>query len=191
MKKLDVGLAKKLKETIGEINRFMYHLIAITIEVIPGQVKNKAFMNVLKLHKHAFERISKNVAFHGYAKVILLHDPSKMEEKQESGIPGYQKHAIEKNIKDGEKKKMDAEVERRVKEALKNQAEENKEAEKEVNKEAEEKARLEDDFNKAIAGTKAEMNAYIEANSIDPGDAKTNEELIAVIVAWYNAKMDQ
>ena len=55
----------------------------------------------------------------------------------------------------------------------------------------EEKARLEDDFNKAIAGTKAEMNAYIEANSIDSGDAKTNEELIAVIVAWYNAKMDQ
>ena len=196
LKSLDSSMS--VKEEINHYDRKMYHVIGIKIEARPNEAKNKVIANTIQLHKHGFDKLEKNFRFLGYTKLIVLHDPTNLDEDPDVVVPAHQKAKIKSDVEKDVKAEMEAEIEKRVEERMAKQAKENdakveadaKLKEKE-DKEVEAIKAFEDEFATAIVGTKAVLLAYANKHGIVLTEkAKDNDSRIKEISNWFDAKME-
>lgn len=205
---IDRDLAKSTNLEVSKVNRKYHHAILVRVQDRPGQVKNKVTASVQTYHKGGFDKIVKNPAFFGCSKVILLHDPALLEEDEEVQVPQHVKTAIESETKKELKADIDAEVEKRVQARMdaykKEQTEKSnkitqdlKDSQKQGQQPAdvkeltddERKAELEDDFAKAMAGNKPELEVFLNKYKIGHGDLTNNEGRTKRIKAWFETEM--
>lgn len=118
----DKKAAQALSETINKKDGNYYHSILLRFTVVPGSRKNDMHMSIVKNHKNAFDRLSKNVGVAQADKMILLHDPSVMKEQPKSIAPAHHVTAAKEvvsaeqaaaNAKEFDAK-VNAEVEKRM-----------------------------------------------------------------------------
>ena len=114
LSEIDKKAAKKLSSEIKESDKRMYHSIGVKIETVANSAKNKVVLQVIKHHKHGFERFSKDFQLHGFMKIIVLHNPENLEEKEEKHIPQHIKTATRSEIEKELREKFDAELEEKV-----------------------------------------------------------------------------
>lgn len=203
---LDKSLARKLKSMINHIDRFAYHAILIKVKLKPGAIKNTVVMNVQKYAKHGWEKISKGFAFQGFTNVILLHDPSLMDEKQGAQVPQHIISQAKSEAKKDVKSEMEAEVNKRVQEKMDAYKKEQKELAVEKAKEAKEAKKpkpdvkeltddqkieaLENDYTQAMAGNMPELKAFMTKYGIPAADLTNNEGRQKRIKSWFEAEME-
>lgn len=187
LKELGVGEdLKKIPSSIGSSERRMYHVVLLSVRLIPGSVKNEVKITVSKYHRRGFEKIEDNFTNHA-DKIFVLHNPEDMDEKEETIIPAYEAAKTEEEIRKEVKDEMEDEVKKRVDEALKKQREEIELAS------YKDKPKL-DVSGLAESDTTVEvMRNFSKENNLNLKGAKTKEEVISALVkavAEHNAKID-
>lgn len=79
---MDKKQAEKLNEVIeGEKESKMYHVALVKITTVEGAAQNDVNVQIQQYHPNGFEKIKKNFAFHGFTKIVVVHDPSQKVEK--------------------------------------------------------------------------------------------------------------
>lgn len=201
---LDKSLARKLKSMINHIDRFAYHAILIKVKLKPGAIKNTVVMNVQKYAKHGWEKISKGFAFQGFTNVILLHDPSLLDDKERMAVPGHVISQAKSEAKKDLKAEMEEEIKKRVKEKTEAYITEQENLAKEKAKEDdkpeatvkeltdnEKFEELQNDFTQAMAGNKPELDAFLTKYGIKAADLANNEGRKKRIKAYFEAEMEK
>lgn len=118
LSKLDKDQEGKLKETINYLDRKHYHVIRIEIQTIEGEAKNKVKFNISKHHSNGFEKLKKTFKMMGINRLIILHDPTKLNEKETPTVPAHQKESIEARVRREMKEQHDSEIKQKVSEGI-------------------------------------------------------------------------
>lgn len=184
---LDKRQAKKLKDVIDHKNRKYYHVIAVTIIPNPGEAKNTIKTNIHKLHPRSFEKFEKNHGLVNVNRIIILHDPTLLEEEEVKILPKHEKESIEAKIRREMKVQHDAELSEKIAKGVA-KALEKKENESE-NEIDDNDVQWLKDYNEAIEkDLKADLLGFADKYKIDMTGAKDNVERTAKIDAWKEAK---
>ena len=194
---LDPSLVEALKEgEINECDRKLYHIMTVTIESRAGQIKNDVNTNIVKLHKHGFERLAKNYVFQGISKLVVLHDPSQLDEVEKPFVPLHQKESIEAKVKRELKAKHDAEIAEAVQNAIEDANKPKTEEKASTTEETEEAEDGNPDemveiYNEVMEnGKKADFLAFGLEYGIDGiEDAKDNDARKALLKTWFEQKV--
>ena len=206
MEAVEKGLSKKIKEKINHADRKHFHVVLVKVTDRPGQVKNKVSVSVQMFAKHGWEKIQKNFQFLGFNKIALLHDPTLLDEKEEVVIPTHARQAATIAATKEVNAEMDAEIEKRVEarlkarqDALDKEAKAKADAAKEAAKAKEAPAKeltedekveeLQNDYAKAMAGNKPELEAFLNKYGISSGDLTNNEGRKQRITKWFESEM--
>lgn len=121
------GLADSVSQEIPHANR--KHVVVAMVKIVdkPGEVENEVKVDTVCYDPKRFERMKKRFQFHGYTKMIVLHDPSQIEDEGDAPVvPLHEKRKTEAEIRAEVQAEMDLEVEKRVAQKLKEKAEQNK-----------------------------------------------------------------
>lgn len=161
------------------------HYVSAMVKVIdkPGQPKNEVKIDVICQDKLRFERMSKNFLFHGYSKMVVLHDPSNLEEEDDFKAPLHVERKTEEEIR----KELQGEMDEKFKTRLDAEMKKFKESQKQESKgqEGADQNPI-DEGKKVIQEMKgADLETYATANEIDLTGLKTVEEKRTAILTWY------
>ncbi len=187
----DEVLLKKVPETINVKERKMYHVVLMKIRLIPGSVKNEVTLSVHKYHAAGYKKISENFVGQ-YDKIFVLHNPEEDNGEEEIIIPKHQITKTEAEIRQELEAENEAEIQKRVAEALEKQKEEVRQKEELSKYKGLQKLDV-DSIVKSEA-TIDQMKAFATANNLDLGTAKTKQEFTEALVKSveeYNLKIDQ
>lgn len=182
------GYSEDLKGKISPEIKFQdrKHYISAMVKVIdkPGSPKNDVKVDIICQDKLRFERMQKNYLFHGYAKMVLLHDPSQLEEEEDFKAPLHVTQKTEEQIRKELQGEMDDKLKKRLDEEM-NKFKESQTSTTETNKKDPKVIEFEEGkkFIELMKG--ADLEAYASANEIDLTGLKTVEEKRTAIVAWY------
>lgn len=202
------GLSEKVSEDIKDTDKFHYHVALVKVTDRPGQVNNKVNVSVHCYSKQGWEKIQKNYAFHGFSKIVLVHDPSQVEEEQPIIVPQHVTTSATASVNEKADQKKQAEIDKAVAEAKKKWIEEQKaiaDSEKEnldkaknleVNEDKvltpeEEKELLSEDYANAMAGNKPELEAFLNKYGINHADLTNNEGRKSRITKWFEEQMKE
>lgn len=96
---LDKDQAVKVKKAINIVDRKFNHVIGVKIMDRPGQVKNDTQIQTMILSDDKLKKLNKNFKFHGFAKLIILHDASQDTEDEMPVIHIQAEAKIEAKVK--------------------------------------------------------------------------------------------
>lgn len=116
---MDESLVQKLNEEINHDDRKHYHVAMVKIQDRPGQAKNKVSFFIQQYNERAFEKAKKNIAFLGFNKMVVLHDPSQLEEEEETFVPKHVAQKTESEIRKELQAEFDEKLQAKLDEALK------------------------------------------------------------------------
>lgn len=197
LKELSKKQANSISKTVRHEDRKHYHAICVRITMIEGSAKNKVTTNVVQLHEHGFKRLAKHYLSQGINKVILLHDPTQLDEKEVKHLPTHKKESIEAKIRRELKEKHEAEIKKAVSEGIdKAKEEEAKELSEKAEATSDEtgdangasktKEELEDEYNFVISdGVKDDKISFADANGINLTGATNNGQRNDKIKVWW------
>ena len=187
LKAISEDLVKGLKQKIPHADRKHYVVALVKIIDRPGEVKNAVKIDRVCYDKGRFERMTKNYAVHGYSKMIVLHDPSQLEEDDTVIIPQHVQVKTEAEIRKEVEAENEKVIEQRVKEALAEQAsQEGKDGEGDGDGPGPDGGQ--GDAPMTVEGSKAlnyfQLKEFATANKIDLGKAKAETEIRPLIENW-------
>jgi hypothetical protein len=96
---LDKDQSVKVKEAINVCDRKHNHVIGVKIMDRPGEAKNDVQIQTMILTDDKMIKLNKNPQFHGFAKLIILHDASQDTEDESPVIHVQDEEKIEARIK--------------------------------------------------------------------------------------------
>lgn len=163
------------------------HYVVAMVKVIdkPGQPKNDVKVDIICQDKIRFERMVKNYQFHGYVKMILIHDPSQLEEQESNKIPSYIKTKTEAEIRKEVEAEMEATINKRVEEAIAQKMKSNEEVQtqKEEDKDKDKEKKLTVAKLKKMNG--ADLEALAKENELDLTGLDKVEDKRNAIITWF------
>lgn len=205
LNKIVGGLASKISKTIKESDIFHYHVALVKVSDRPGQIKNKVTVSVQVYAKQGWEKIQKNFQFHGFNKIVLVHDPEKVKAAPPVQVPQHVVTAATAQAKNQSESAKQKEINDAVAKAKKQWIEDQKKeqdalaaAAKEVEVNDEEVVELTDEQKKellseeyatAMSGNKPELQAFLDKYAIPSGDLTNNEGRKKRITAWFEDQM--
>lgn len=186
---LDKDQANRIKEEIKFSDRKHHHVVGVKISDRPGQAKNDVRVQTIILNDDKFNKLKKNFAFLGFAKIILLHDASQVEDDgSEETLHVHDKQAIEARIK----KELEAKHEKEkqeLRDQLKQQAIDNKTNDDETEGDGNEGgSEIPNPFEKG--DTIDAMKEFAEENDIDLSGLKLKDEIKATLTTWFNEQSE-
>ena len=184
IKSMDESLVGKLQEEINHDDRKHYHAVMVKIEDRPGQAKNKVSFFVQQYNERAFEKAKKNVAFLGFTKIIVLHDPTQLEdEEEEVKQPLHVVQKTEAEIRKELQAEFDEKLKTKMEEALKGQSENNDQKEDQGNgSDKGSENPTPQDFVKDM--TIDAMKEFAKTNEIDVTGLKKADEFKAALISF-------
>lgn len=165
---MDPEQIQRIPETINANDQKHYHVALIRINDRPGQPKNDVNVNVQQFHPRGFDKIKKSFVFQGFAKLVIVHDPTKKSEPAKKPSPATAKAE--------------------TKDAGTDDKDETENAGKSTENDS--VSELEKEYQFAIGGNKPELIDFAEKNGIDLSSASNNPERQTVITKWFNEKME-
>ena len=199
LKAFSKGAEKSIKEAIPANNKDHFNVIMVKIIDQPGKPQNVVQSTVVCYDKQRFERVKKNFAFHGYSKMIVLHDPTKMkDQKKVDEIPSHIKAKSMAELK----AEMEAEIEKKAQAKFEAKMKEFNEAKAKAeaeSKDGEEVKTTEPDSEggEKIDGsgldelTVVQLKEYASDNQIDLKGLKTKDEIKGAVQAWIDDQNGQ
>lgn len=191
--------AEEIKKEIPFSERKFYHVVLVRFQEQRGKSKNLVFSNTQTYNKKAFRKFDKNKGLF-CDKAIILHDPTRLDEKDEVILPKYAEVKTESEIRAEVEKGMEEKIEKRVKKAL---AEQRKDFEARQNQkegidsdggDSVDDTDTEVDFSNVVIDLKDintlkldELKEYAADYEIDISKAKNRNEAIALIREWIIA----
>lgn len=173
---LDKDLLKKLNVEISANEKHYFHVILVTIFPRLNSPKNDVRFNVHQFNKRAFAKIEKNFVAQGFNKLIILHDPTNVEEEETVVVPKHVQMKTEEEIRKELQKEFDEKLKAKTQEAL----DEYKKEQKVIN-EIEKETVI--DLTKA---TSEEMQKFAQDNKIDLTGLKNKDEYRVAINTWLD-----
>lgn len=202
-----------IKEAIPADNSKHFNAIMVKVIDNPGSPNNTVKVDVICLDKGRFERMKKNFAFHGYSKMIVLHDPSLVEPPIETdGIPSHIKAKAQAEAKAEMEAEIEAKAQAKFEAKLKEfeEAKAKAEAEKgkgekvettEVDSQKPQPEGLEggegDQGGEKISSegidqlTVDQLKEYAKDNEIDLTGLKVKDEIKGAVMAWIEDQNNQ
>lgn len=179
---LDKDQAGKVKEAIKVCDRKHNHVIGVKILDRPGQAKNDVEIQTLILTDDKFKKLNKNPKFHGFAKLIVLHDASQ-DEGTETPILDIQDEAkIEAKVKAELEAKHQKEMDE-LRAKLKAEAiEDQKKSKPDGNADVDVLVK----FKTELDATVDELKEYAKDNEIDLSGLKNKSDIQLAIGTWLN-----
>jgi hypothetical protein len=191
-----MAFSKDLEGVIGEdipvANSNHYNAIMIKVIDNPGSPKNIVKADVMTFDKIRFERMLKKFPFHGFSKMIVLHDPSLNPKSDSPIVPGHVKSQTEAEIRKELEAEFDERLEAKIKEKMDAMMElkakgAKKEDEDGEGSEGGEKISS-DDIEKL---TVDELKQYAKDNEIDLTGLKVKEDIKGAVMAWIEDQNNQ
>lgn len=179
LSELDKDLLKKLNVEISENEKHYFHVILVTIFPRLNSPKNDVRFNVHQFNKRAFGKIEKNFVAQGFNKLIILHDPSNVQEEEKVVVPKHVQMKTEAEIRAELQKEFDAKLETRTQEAL---------DEYKSNAKEEKKVAPVIDLNKA---TSEELQRFAQDNKIDLKGLNNKDEYRVAINTWLEGSEEK
>lgn len=177
---MDPDLIKKIPEFISKNDAKHFHVALVKIFTREGQVKNDVSINVQQYHPNGFEKIKKSFRFHGFNKLVIVHDPTQpvTEAKEPAKLTKVQDTGAKTPEGDQNAgKKADADS--------------GKGNEGDQGDQTSPAEQLEKEYQFAITGNKAELVDFAEKKGIDLTKASNNDERKEAITGWFNAEMEK
>lgn len=188
-------------ETINEQDRKRYAVVLLRIVIRPDQVKNDVQMNVQYFTEAGYEKIKDRFQMLGYTKLVLLHDPTKMDEdftvKAEHEVKTEK--ALKEKIKSELLQEQEEEIEKRVAERLEALKQTKADSEEETKTEAKADAKIEvakgnsdkdapvdtDNVLDVIErGTVKDLRKFASNNEIDLSGQTAKDDILNTVRTW-------
>jgi hypothetical protein len=190
VEKLDANQVGKMKEFIDPKDADQYHVALVKIFDRPGQPTNDVKIVVQHFNAPGFKKIESNFMYHGYQKIIVLHDPTQP-------IEGM---AVSTTINTGSNDqsapaKTEAEIEAMIEKRAQEKANQmiaDKKANETDTTDTDEEGEKEVEQDKHALSpfhfgeTVNEMKAFAEKHKIELSGLKKSAEIKAVLITWYN-----
>lgn len=182
LEEIKEGLSKSVDLNINVQDRKHYIVALVAIVDQPGKVENDVKVDKVAYSKAKFERMAKKFATHGYSYMVLLNDPSQLEEQDAPVVPLHTMRKTESEIR----KEVEAENEQKIKEgvqaSLAAQAEAQNDATVPPTKKPEIPEKLTVENSKAL--DYFQLKEVATENKIDLGNAKSEPDVRSVIENW-------
>lgn len=170
------GLSGSIQKEIPYVNR--KHIVVAMVKIIdkPGEVENDVKIDTVCYSSQRFEHVKKRFRFHGYTKIVILHDPSEMEEEIDVPVvPLHERRKTEAEIRAEVEAENEKEIKRRVEERLAKE------------KEVDEIKDIKTIDIALIEGMKSkELQEFAEEHKIDLSGLKNMEEYKVAITGWVS-----
>ena len=185
-----------LKIDVIEVkDKDFYHVIMVSKVNNPAKQEYVTKTHIQMFNVLGYEKIKKSFAQQGYSKIILLHDPSKMEKKETGNdVSQFHKSQIEREIEIELQKEMEEKKAKLMKERLEklNDTETPEDADKGKSDDDKETGNndgtdTDKDNGNTFDITKAndeEIKTFAEQNKIQLGAAKKPQTVKKIVSAW-------
>jgi ribosomal protein S10 len=179
---LDKDQAGKVKKAINASDRKHNHVIGVKIMDRPGQVKNDTQIQTMILTDDKLKKLNKNFKFHGFAKLIILHDASQDTEDETPVLHIQTESKIEAKIKAELEAKHKAEMDD-LRAKLKAEAiQDQKETKDAGNDDVDVLVKFETELDSTVD----ELKEYAKDNEIDLSGLKNKADIQLAIGTWLN-----